>query len=213
MTNATSAANATPSVGLAQISFTDEGKEAIRALLNGFGQQFSPELAVRQFHRAFGHPVEPKPVKISLEEAKLGFGLIAEEYQELYDALFGGLKFGDDATPLEVSELKDEQREAGEEEGFGDIVEVADAIGDLIWVLFGLAARIGITATPIIETIARSNMSKLGADGLPIYAQEGNPDGYPVGKILKGPNYEPPTEAIKAELRAQGWDGSFHVGE
>ena len=66
----------------------------------------------------------------------------------------------------------------------GDIVEVADAIGDLIWVLQGLAYSVGIPLQPVWDEIARSNMSKVMPDGTVHKRAD--------GKIQKPATYSPP---------------------
>jgi predicted HAD superfamily Cof-like phosphohydrolase len=58
----------------------------------------------------------------------------------------------------------------------GDILETADALGDLVYVIYGMAIEMGINLSAIMTEIQRSNMSKLGEDG----------------KVLKGPNFSPP---------------------
>jgi len=83
----------------------------------------------------------------------------------------------------EFNELKDAIAE-------NNIVEVADALGDIMVVVLGTACSFGIDMTPVFNEIHRSNMSKLGEDGKPIYRAD--------GKVLKGPNYSPPN--IKAIL-------------
>lgn len=65
-----------------------------------------------------------------------------------------------------------------------DEVEVADALGDLIYVIYGTAISFGIDLDAVVAEIHRSNMSKLGEDGKPIYRED--------GKVLKGPNYFKP---------------------
>ena len=65
-----------------------------------------------------------------------------------------------------------------------DLVGAADALGDLEYVVNGAAIGMGIPLPEVVEEIHRSNMTKLGADGKPIYRAD--------GKILKGPDYEPP---------------------
>jgi len=74
-------------------------------------------------------------------------------------------------------ELKDAMRRY-------DLVEVADAICDLIYVLCGTAVSFGIPLDECFAEVQRSNMSKLGYDGNPIVRDD--------GKILKGPDYTPP---------------------
>jgi len=66
----------------------------------------------------------------------------------------------------------------------GDLVEVADAIADLLYVVYGAALTFGVPADEVFWEVHRSNMTKLGEDGLPIYRDD--------GKVLKGPNYSPP---------------------
>lgn len=63
-------------------------------------------------------------------------------------------------------------------------IETLDAIADLIYVLIGLALKCGYDLDGAFREVHRSNMSKLGADGKPIYRED--------GKILKGPNFTPP---------------------
>lgn len=62
--------------------------------------------------------------------------------------------------------------------------EVADGLADLVYVAYGTAITFGIDLDSVIEAVHKSNMSKLGADGAPIYRED--------GKVLKGPNYRPP---------------------
>ena len=68
-----------------------------------------------------------------------------------------------------------------------DLIETADALGDLKYVVEGAALVFGIPLEPVFMEIHRSNMSKLGTDGKPIYRED--------GKVLKGPNYTPPNVA------------------
>ena len=62
--------------------------------------------------------------------------------------------------------------------------EMADALGDILVVTIGTALTFGLDIEEIMRRIHTSNMSKLGEDGRPIYRED--------GKVLKGPNYEPP---------------------
>ena len=68
----------------------------------------------------------------------------------------------------------------------GDLVEIADALGDMMYILCGTILSHGLQhrIEDIFEEIQRSNMSKLGSDGKPIYRQD--------GKVMKGPNYFKP---------------------
>lgn len=65
-----------------------------------------------------------------------------------------------------------------------DIYEVADAITDLLYVVYGTAVAFGLDADKLFEEVHNSNMSKLGADGKPIKNEH--------GKVMKGPNYWSP---------------------
>tara|TARA_B100000508_G_C11393526_1_gene244613 strand:- start:457 stop:834 length:378 start_codon:yes stop_codon:yes gene_type:complete len=102
-------------------------------------------------------------------------------------------KFGQDVetTPLwsGVSELRfdlikeevDELREALDNK---DIVGVADALTDILYVTYGAGHAFGIDLDKCFTEVQNSNMSKLGEDDKPIYRSD--------GKVLKGPNYFPP---------------------
>jgi predicted HAD superfamily Cof-like phosphohydrolase len=65
-----------------------------------------------------------------------------------------------------------------------NIVEIADAIGDMLYLVLGAAVEHGIEIEPVFNEIHLSNMSKLGEDGKPIYRED--------GKVLKGSNYFKP---------------------
>ncbi len=65
-----------------------------------------------------------------------------------------------------------------------DIKEVADALTDILYVTYGAGHAFGIDLDKCFEEVQRSNMSKLGIDGKPIYNNE--------GKVMKGPNYFKP---------------------
>ena len=65
-----------------------------------------------------------------------------------------------------------------------DIVEVADAIADLLYVIYGAALTFGIPVREVFTEVHRSNMTKLDEDGRPIYRAD--------GKVMKGPNFSPP---------------------
>ena len=82
-----------------------------------------------------------------------------------------------------MAEENDEYLEAAKE---GDIVEIADALGDQLYILCGTILRHGMhdIIEDVFTEIQASNMSKLGADGKPIYRED--------GKVLKGPNYFKP---------------------
>ena len=64
------------------------------------------------------------------------------------------------------------------------VPETADALADLIYVVYGMALETGIDLAAVLAEVQRSNMSKLGSDGRPVYRED--------GKVLKGPGYFPP---------------------
>lgn len=114
--------------------------------------------AVREFHSLFGLGAKNRPTA-SLGAAKntLRFELMKEENQEYLEAA-----------------------------NKGDLVEVADALGDMLYILCGTIIEHGMQdkIEAVFDEIQKSNMSKLGADGKPIYRAD--------GKVLKGPGYFKP---------------------
>ncbi|CAI8200130.1 nucleoside triphosphate pyrophosphohydrolase family protein [bacterium] len=82
--------------------------------------------------------------------------------------------------------MKEENEEYLEAANNNDMVEVADALGDMLYILCGTIIEHGMQhkIEAVFEEIQRSNMSKLGEDGQPIYRED--------GKVLKGPNYFKP---------------------
>ena len=82
--------------------------------------------------------------------------------------------------------MKEENEEYLEAAQNKDLVEVADAMGDMLYILCGTILSHGMQhkITEVFNEIQRSNMSKLGADGKPIHRED--------GKVLKGPNYFKP---------------------
>jgi len=122
--------------------------------------------AVQLFHESFGLGVSQE-MRADLGEAKnlLRFNLMDEENKEYLEATSNN-----------------------------DLVEVADALGDMLYILCGTILEHGMQhkIEEVFTEIQRSNMSKLGADGKPIYRED--------GKVLKGPNYfKPDIEKILNE--------------
>lgn len=153
---------------------------------------------VLEFHQVFGHPVNSKPAVPTISDRILRVKLIAEELVELAQA--SGVSLFIDS--LGAGEYNDYQLTVGEAvdyDGdtveFCDLVEVADALGDLRYVVDGANLVYGISGQAVLDEIHTSNMSKLGEDGKPIYRED--------GKILKGPNYFKP-DITRAILEAVG---------
>jgi predicted HAD superfamily Cof-like phosphohydrolase len=84
---------------------------------------------------------------------------------------------------LRFSLMDEENKEYLEAIKNNDIIEVADALGDMLYILCGTIITHGMqhVIDQVFEEIQSSNMSKLGSDGKPIYRED--------GKVLKGPNY------------------------
>lgn len=135
---------------------------------------------VRKFHEAFGHPIAEKPTAATEALRLLRVRLIAEELTELCDALGVELEvkkdFRAEEWVVEVGPLLPDYDI--------DLVEAADALGDLDYVVQGANLVFGFPSEAVLDEIQASNMSKMGEDGKPIYRSD--------GKILKGPNYFKP---------------------
>jgi predicted HAD superfamily Cof-like phosphohydrolase len=82
--------------------------------------------------------------------------------------------------------MREENEEYFEAVQNHDLTEIADALGDMLYILCGTIIEHGLQhkIEEVFDEIQRSNMSKLGADGKPIYRED--------GKVMKGPNYFKP---------------------
>ena len=85
---------------------------------------------------------------------------------------------------LRVDLIEEELNELKEAIKNNDIVEVADALTDILYVTYGAGHSFGVDLDKCFDEVQRSNMSKLGEDGNPIYNDS--------GKVMKGPNYSAP---------------------
>ena len=110
---------------------------------------------VKTFMETYGQEVKIKPSFPSEKIVQLRYDLIKEELDELSVA------------------INDK-----------NIIEVADALTDLLYVVYGAGHSFGIDLDKCFTEVQRSNMSKLGKDGNPIYNEN--------GKVMKGPNYSKP---------------------
>lgn len=120
--------------------------------------------AVHEFHSAFGLGIKTTPhADLGMAKNLLRFNLMKEENEEYLEAANNN-----------------------------DLPEVADALGDMLYILCGTIIEHGMQykIEEVFEEIQRSNMSKLGEDGKPIFRED--------GKVLKGPGYFSPN--IKAIL-------------
>ena len=110
---------------------------------------------VKTFMEIFGQDVKTKPSLSTEKINSLRYDLIKEELEELKEAM----------------ENK-------------DLLEVADALTDILYVTYGAGHAFGIDLDKCFEEVQSSNMSKLGEDGKPIYNES--------GKVMKGPKYFKP---------------------
>ena len=110
---------------------------------------------VKTFMETFGQEVKTKPSFSTDKINNLRYDLIKEELEELKEAM----------------ENK-------------DLLEVADALTDILYVTYGAGHAFGIDLDRCFEEVQNSNMSKLGEDGKPIYNES--------GKVMKGPKYFKP---------------------
>lgn len=110
---------------------------------------------VKDFMNSFGQKVRLKPFLVDKDVSNLRLKLIKEEVSELEQAI--------------------EQ---------DNLIEIADALTDILYVVYGAGATYGIDLDECFKEVHRSNMSKLDSKGNPIYRED--------GKVLKGPYYKPP---------------------
>ena len=110
---------------------------------------------VKIFMQTFGQEVKLNPSFSTEKINDLRYNLIKEELDELKQA------------------MKNK-----------DLLEVADALTDILYVTYGAGIAFGIDLDKCFEEVQNSNMSKLGEDGKPIYNE--------AGKVMKGPNYFKP---------------------
>ena len=110
---------------------------------------------VGTFMKTFGQEVKTKPSFSTEKINNLRIDLIEEELQELTEAMNNK-----------------------------DLLEVADALTDILYVTYGAGHAFGIDLDKCFEEVQNSNMSKLGENGKPIYNES--------GKVMKGPNYFKP---------------------
>lgn len=94
---------------------------------------------------------------------------------------------GESKNNLRFNLMKEENEEYLEAAKNNDLTEVADALGDMLYILCGTILEHGLQykIEEVFDEIQRSNMSKLGEDGKPIYRED--------GKVMKGPNYFKPS--------------------
>lgn len=146
----------------------------------------SPAKRVREFHETYKQPIYRGggPTELSEDRRLLRLDLVLEEVKELVEASGYGIHdvaWNDPAAEYDkTATLRPAANQA-------NVIEMADALGDIVYVCYGMALEMGINLDDVIAEIHRSNMSKLDSDGKPIYRDD--------GKVLKGPNYHKPNIA------------------
>lgn len=148
---------------------------------------------LRAFHDLYGVPqfagrsTDDRFQHMTNERVAMRLDLIAEEVIELFEDGFGiAIEMtllsdtGADVNTQAIAEVLDrtEMRNG---------TEVADALGDIVYLCYGMALELGYDLRAVVREIHASNLTKLGADGVPIMRED--------GKVLKGPNYMPPNIA------------------
>ena len=101
---------------------------------------------------------------------------------------------------LRISLIKEELDELTKAINENDILEVADALTDILYVTYGARHAFGVDLDKCFDEVQKSNMSKLGDDGKPIYNEN--------GKVLKGPNYFKPnlSKFLKKDFQIENLD-------
>ena len=153
---------------------------------------------VREFYHRFEQDEFVAPTGEVASVERMGAGrtalrvdLIGEEFIELVDATYGV-----EAGNVLRGALERVRSENGYEAHQVDTVEVADALADIMYLVWGFALEAGIPLMDVFREVHASNMSKLGEDGKPIISDgtmlrsDGSPA--PVGKLMKGADFFPP---------------------
>ena len=113
------------------------------------------------------------------------FELVKYFMETVRQKVEGTPRLVDESTAyLRLNLIKEEVEELKQAIEQNDLIGIADALTDILYVTYGAGATYGIDLDSCFEEVHRSNMSKLGVDGQPIYRED--------GKVLKGPNYSPP---------------------
>lgn len=118
-------------------------------------KKLTPFEMVREFHATFGLPIVGTPGHPSEDRIKLRRDLISEEYWE-YDRAVDN----------------------------GDLINIAQELADILYVVYGAALEYGIPLDEVLAEVHRANMSKLDSDGSVLRRED--------GKVLKGPKYKAP---------------------
>ena len=144
-----------------QLKYENTKGKKMKTKQNGDGTNFE---LVGDFMEAFGQDVQLEPTWPDFNTRELRLELIAEELDELSDAVADR-----------------------------DMIQIADALTDLLYVVYGAGHAFGLDLDECFQEVHASNMSKLGPNGRPIHRED--------GKVMKGPGYfEPDLESILGAL-------------
>lgn len=164
-----------------------EAEEDLYFLTDRAVYEASLHAQVVEFHETYGQPIGAKPHVPNADMVALRLKLVIEECCELLEA--HGIHAGDIEQEI-VCRIEDHRKD-----GFKvDLVEAADAMADIDYVVEGMRVTYGIDGTPIAEEVHASNLKKLGPDGKPIYNDD--------GKVVKSSTWQPPD--IAGCLEEQG---------
>ena len=152
----------------------------------------SPMELVLQFHHTYSVPIRPfSDPTLDYERMNMRMSLIAEEFAELMGAVYG---------PRARAIIEAATVEAvAADEGEHDVIEAADALADLVYVVYGMAIESGMNLDSVLAEVQASNLSKLMPDGSVKLRED--------GKVLKGPNFFQPNIARGLGLESPS-DGS-----
>ena len=140
----------------------------------------SPMELVLQFHHTYSVPIRPfSDPTLDYERMNMRMSLIAEEFAALMGAVYG---------PRARAIIEAATAEAvATDEGERDVIEAADALADLVYVVYGMAIESGMNLDSVLAEVQASNLSKLMPDGSVKLRED--------GKVLKGPNFFQPNIA------------------
>ena len=140
----------------------------------------SPMELVLQFHHTYSVPIRSfSDPTLDYERMNMRMSLIAEEFAELMGAVYG---------PRARAIIEAATVEAvAADEGERDVIEAADALADLVYVVYGMAIESGMNLDSVLAEVQASNLSKLMPDGSVKLRED--------GKVLKGPNFFQPNIA------------------
>ena len=152
----------------------------------------SPMELVLQFHHTYSVPIRSfSDPTLDYERMNMRMSLIAEEFAELMGAVYG---------PRARAIIEAATAEAvATDEGERDVIEAADALADLVYVVYGMAIESGMNLDSVLAEVQASNLSKLMPDGSVKLRED--------GKVLKGPNFFQPNVARGLGLESPS-DGS-----